>query len=213
MAFFKIEIMGRGASTYTSTITKEQFEFWSDIKTRSDEGEDDAEAIFELLHYGDQELDERVPEEARFGWENYREFGDMIQLEWAAYQAQCEIHITEVDSDSYGAKETKEIMVIKGDSIFDDEDLCETLYSDQDETYPMAIPGYIFYVHESERGTFFEGRVEDQTFDKSKLKFYVDDIDGNQYITAVEYAGVDVDNDGGDTSGKGQWFHFYHNEE
>lgn len=212
MAFYRIEIMGRGASTYTSRITKEQYDFWNDIKTRSDEGDEEAEQIFEMLHFGDQETDDRVPEEAKFGWEDYREFGEEIQMEWAAYQEQCEIRITEVDSTEYRANEIKEVMVIKGQDIFEDDDLCDILFSEQDETYPMAIPGYIFFMHESERGTFFDGRIEDKEFDKSKLKFYVDDIDGNNYITAVQYDGKDVDNDGGDTSGKGQWFHFFHNE-
>lgn len=213
MAFFKIEIMGRGASTYTSKITKEQFDFWSEIQRRDNDGDEEATEILELLHSGEQETDDRVPEEAKFGWENYREFGDMIQMEWAAFQEQSEIHITEVESDNYGAKHIKDIMVIKGSDIFEDEDLCNVLFTEQDETYPNQIPGYIFYVEESERGIFFEGRVEDSTFDKSKLEFYVDDIDGNDYITGVKYSGNDVSSDGGDTTGKGQWFYFLHNEE
>ena len=68
----------------------------------------------------------------------------------------------------------------------------------------------VFVATSSEKGTFFEGELELKTpFNPGKITLSYDEIDGNEIITKVMYDGNDVDNWGGDTSGKGSDFGFY----
>lgn len=69
----------------------------------------------------------------------------------------------------------------------------------------MKEPGTVVFVAtSSEKGTFFEGDLELKTpFNPGKISLCYDEIDGNEIITSVTYNGEDVDNWGGDTSGKG----------
>jgi len=68
----------------------------------------------------------------------------------------------------------------------------------------------VFLGVSSEKGTFFEGDIELKTpFNPGKLSLNYDEIDGNEIITGVTYDGVEVDNWGGDTSGKSTEFGFY----
>lgn len=68
----------------------------------------------------------------------------------------------------------------------------------------------VFIGTSSEKGTFFEGDIELKTpFNPGRIALKYDEIDGNEIITGVEYEGVEIDNCGGDTSGKGSEFGFY----
>lgn len=68
---------------------------------------------------------------------------------------------------------------------------------------------YVFYGMSAEKGTFFDGVVhlnDGTKFDPKKLKFYVQaQPNGDTVITEVEYAGETLDNNGGDTTGKGYY--------
>jgi hypothetical protein len=72
-------------------------------------------------------------------------------------------------------------------------------------------PGTVVFVGAShEKGTFYEGKIElTQPFDSTKLTIVYDEIDSNEIISMVTYDGVDIDNDGASTNGKGSDFGFY----
>ena len=63
----------------------------------------------------------------------------------------------------------------------------------------------------SEKGTFFEAVIETALpFDKNLLKFAIAEApNGEDLVYAVEYDGVELDNGGGDTNGKGYYAYFY----
>ena len=68
----------------------------------------------------------------------------------------------------------------------------------------------VFIGVSSEKGTFFEGDIELKSpFNPGKISLNYDEIDGNEIITGVTYDGNEIDNWGGDTSGKGTEFGFY----
>lgn len=68
----------------------------------------------------------------------------------------------------------------------------------------------VFVGVSSEKGTFFEGNLELKTpFNPGKIALCYDEIDGNEIITSVTYDEEDVDNWGGDTSGKSTDFGMY----
>jgi len=66
---------------------------------------------------------------------------------------------------------------------------------------------YIAQLYSSEKGCFFDGIIETVgEFDPKKLKFYTTEfLNGEDTITSIEYDGVEVDNNGGDTNGKGYY--------
>jgi hypothetical protein len=68
----------------------------------------------------------------------------------------------------------------------------------------------VFFGISNEKGTFFEAELPlTAPFDISKLELGYDEIDGNDIINRVVYNGEQIDNWGGDTSGKSSEFGFY----
>ena len=68
----------------------------------------------------------------------------------------------------------------------------------------------VFFGISNEKCTFFEAELPlIQPFDISKLELGYDEIDGNDIISSVKYNGEQIDNWGGDTSGKSSEFGFY----
>ena len=68
----------------------------------------------------------------------------------------------------------------------------------------------VFIGSSNEKGTFFEGEIPlTQPFDITKLTLCYDEIDGEELINRVEYDGVEIDNWGGNTSGKSSDFGMY----
>jgi hypothetical protein len=60
--------------------------------------------------------------------------------------------------------------------------------SKMDELYETNT----FYVEDNIKGIFFSIDVEDEeTFDISKLKINITDIEGQDYVTSIEYKGVE----------------------
>jgi len=62
-------------------------------------------------------------------------------------------------------------------------------------------------MYSSEKGCFFDGIVETVgEFDPKKLMIYTTEfLNGEDTITSIEYDGVEIDNSGGDTTGKGYY--------
>lgn len=75
----------------------------------------------------------------------------------------------------------------------------------------MKDPGTVVFLGtSSEKGTFFEGEINlTAPFDITKLSITYDEIDGNEVITSIQYNSEEVENYGGDTSGKSSDFGFY----
>lgn len=75
----------------------------------------------------------------------------------------------------------------------------------------MKEPGTVVFLGtSSEKGTFFEGKIDlTSPFNSEKLCIYYDDVDGNEVVTKIEYDGEEIENYGGDTTGKSSDFGFY----
>jgi len=68
----------------------------------------------------------------------------------------------------------------------------------------------VFIGVSSEKGTFYEADIElTAPFDITKLSLGYEDVDSNEIINQVTYEEINLDNYGGDTSGKGSDFGFY----
>jgi len=88
----------------------------------------------------------------------------------------------------------------------------EPEWSCNDEIWIDSQPqGTVVFIGvSSEKGTFFEADLDlKMPFDPQKLTLTYDEIDGNEIITSVSYNEEDLENYGGDTSGKSMDFGFY----
>jgi hypothetical protein len=163
---------------------------------------------------------ESVPPEAQFlhdtdednykrpWYESHTEFEHSYGVEWgSAY-----IVVDEVDSMEYSAGHVAS--VIEGENLQDMLiDLAENYL--EDATYEPVVMGcedeapegteYIAQLYSSEKGQFFDGVIETVgSFDIKKLKVYTTEyLNGEDTVTSIEYDGVEIDNNGGDTNGKG----------
>lgn len=121
-------------------------------------------------------------------------------------------HVYGVDSSAG----TLQIDDENGDTVYErrleDLDGCDVELCYNEEVWiDMAPKGTVVYFgYSSDKGTFFEGEIElTMPFDPEKLSLKISDFDGNDIISGVEYDGVEIDNWGGDTNGKGSDHAFY----
>jgi hypothetical protein len=90
------------------------------------------------------------------------------------------------------------------------DDSPELEYSDEAFIDDQPAGTVVFIGNSNEKGTFFEGEIElSAPFDITKLTLHIEDIDGSEIINRASYDGVDIDNWGGDTTGKSSDFGFY----
>jgi hypothetical protein len=140
-------------------------------------------------------------------YESHTEFEHSFGAEYMSSR----IDIDEVDSEAYDARNLGEVLA---ENIGD---LNDRLMEETDMEYEMVQMGvcddtpdgteYIAQLYSSEKGSFFDGLIETHgDFDIKKLKIITTEfLNGEDTITGVEYDGVEIDNSGGDTNGKGYY--------
>jgi hypothetical protein len=232
--YYHISIGGYGGETSYARITEAAYNYWNDQETSELEsymtGPEDyatedhpdlpAEANF-LFNAEDEYYQDwyEPPNELLHGW------GVDIDSSW--------ITIEERDSEEYNSKHLADIVdttdtpvYIKDNNIEKVDnphalDLDFLLYphghyeegDNEGEPKPLedgTVPEpYVFYGMSAEKGTFFDGVVhvnDGSKFDPTKLKIFVEaQPNGDTIISKVTYNGWTIDNNGGDTTGKGYY--------
>jgi len=226
--FYNIKLNGYGGESAYMSISKEAHDFWQpvceehgdyDLTTyMNSEGDEDEDLEFDNI--------ESVPPEAQFlhdkdednykrpWFESHTEFEHTMGVEWgSAY-----IVVDEVDSGDYNASTIAD--VIEGERL---QEMLSNLEEESNYELELAVMRcedeapkgveYIAQLYSSEKGTFFDGVIETVgEFDPKKLTVYtVEYMNGEDIVTSVEYDGVEVDNAGGDTNGKGYSAHVWKN--
>jgi len=216
--FYRIMLNGYGGESAYMSISKEAHDFWHPICEEHGDSDlveymnsdDDAEPEYEEI--------ESVPESAQFlhdkeddnykrpWYESHTEFEHSMGVELgSAY-----LVVEEVDSNEYSSNYIAD--VIEGENLSDmlnklekesnwELELTEMI---SDDEAPEGVE-YIAQLYSSEKGNFFDGVIETVgSFDVKKLKVYTTEyLNGEDTITGIEYDGVEIDNNGGDTNGKG----------
>ena len=216
--FYRIQLNGYGGESAYMTITKEAHDFWYPIC--EEHGDSDLVEYMNCDDLEECEFDEldTVPVEAQFlhdveddnykrpWYESHTEFEHSMGVELgSAY-----LVVEEVDSDEYMSNHIAD--VIEGENLQDmlneldeasDYEL-EPISMDCNDEAPEGTE-YIAQLYSSEKGNFFDGVIETVgEFDAKKLKVYTTEyMNGEDTVTSIEYDGVEVDNNGGDTNGKG----------
>jgi len=224
--YYRVSISGYGGESAYMSISKEAHDFWQPIC--EEHGDNDLVAYMASDDGEEPEYDEidSVPEEAQFlhdkdddnykrpWYESHTEFEHSYGVEWDS----CHILIEEVDSEEYNASVVAEVLDERINELND------RLGEESDYEIEMVQMGvcdetpegteYIAQLYSSEKGQFFDGIIETLgDFDVKKLTIVTTEfLNGEDTITSVEYDGVEVDNQGGDTNGKGYYASVWSNK-
>lgn len=197
---YRVEIRGYGGEYCLGSITKEQYEFWTDNQVMSIlKGHDSAEEAFTdyIINIDEHADDDSIPAEAKFEYpwhecdEVYHLMGANVHNAW--------ILIHEVLAD-------REIGILDEElSKFVENSNSEIEHHDFD--WP-ADAEYLLESISSEKGTFFQGEFETAApIDLNLLKIHTYEAwNEEEIIGDVEYAGEDIENEGAETNGKGYFF-------
>ena len=216
--FYRIQLNGYGGESAYMSISEKAHDFWEPICEEHGDydlsaymaSDDDDEPEFENV--------ENVPDEAQFlhdaddnnykrpWYESHTEFEHSYGVEWgSAY-----IVVDEVDSIEYSANHVAD--VIEGENL---QELLNTVEEESGWELELTSMGcsdevpegteFIAQMYSSEKGQFFDGVIETiGEFDIKKLKVYTTEyLNGEDTVTNIEYEGINIENDGGDTNGKG----------
>ena len=217
--FYRVRITGYGGEAAYINISKAAHDFWQ--KHTEEHGDGDFVNYMINDDPEDYEFDELeiVPEEADFLKAN----GEEYKYQW--YEADGEfchqmgvtygnayITVEEVSSADYNADIVSTVLEFEDVSALNnkvgEESDYEVEITDFGEPEEFDDQGdYVAQMYSSEKGSFFEGRLETiGEFDVKKLKFIINEYpNGDDIIDNIEYDGVEVENDGGDTNGKGYY--------
>jgi len=212
--YYRVYIYGWGGESAYMHISKEAHNFW--------EYQPQADLVHYMLNAEDDELDyddfeevDDIPLSAQFlrdadgqvcAWYDSRSefhhcFGGDLDS--------CRITVEEIAGDDLDADVTDEIVIGKciqewSQEIEDETDFNKTIWVADSCDEPDNLK-YIAQMNSSEKGCFVYGIIETTgDFDPTKLTVNTTEyLDGDNIIESVSYDGNDIDNDGGDTSGKG----------
>lgn len=224
--YYRIHITGYGGEAAYMSISKEAHDFWKPIC--EEHGDNDLVAYMASDDGEEPEYDEidSVPVEAQFlndpdddmrkrpWYESHTEF----EHSYGATYGSAWISVDEISSTEYNANIIAEVM-----ERVDISDLNSSLGEETEWEFELVEMGccdddpegveYIAQLYSSEKGSFFDGIIETVgDFDPKKLKIYTTEfLNGEDTITSVEYDGVEVDNQGGDTNGKGYYASVWQN--
>lgn len=187
---YKVLLWGYGGEYVMGTVERKVYDYFK--KHRID-----------LSDYAwDHNEDIEIPEDMRPFWPGSWHDCDDMGHAWGVDSNSGTLQIlNEKDEVIYEAST---------DSLSGDDNEPELHYRDEVWIDMKPAGTVVFIGTSSEKGTFFEGHLElDAPFDINKLSLSISEIDGNEVIAGVQYKEEDIDNWGGDTSGKSSDFGFY----
>lgn len=225
--YYRVLVQGYGGESAYMSISKAAHDYW---KSHTDiHGDSDLVTYLVSAEDGDYELDEidgDLPLEAQFLYDAdgdysspwYEAPGEFEHVSGASYDS-AYISVEEVNSSDYTATHVADVIDYMSVSELNDQveqetdgDIFIVDFNDADATPDDAK--YICQMLSSEKGAFFDGVIETVgEFDPKKLKVYATEfLNGEETITSIEYDGVELDNSGGDTNGKGYYASVWENK-
>ena len=195
---FRVFLSGYGGERVYGSLTQDQYEFWKDL----DEEDIIAHACWDPWEENDENpiFDDEDPRFLGYWHENDDLFHEIGVGEDTAY-----ITVEEYDGETYNSNNIStpldriswQDFQTKYNSTVDENDLEEVLENTQ----------YVFSGYSSEKGTFGDYSIvtNGADFDPNKLTFMLTSKPQEATLEAIEYDGVEIYNDGGDTTGKGYY--------
>ena len=187
---YRVELLGYGGEVVIGTVDPKAYEYFEENDLDLDE------------YVYDWENDMGVPEDMMpFNPGEWHDCDDIAHENGVEMFSSCVIRV----SDENG-NEVWEHGLDIGDL---DESGIEV--ECMDEQYVNWHTGkVVFYGQNFEKGLFYGADLElTAPFDPKKLKLFTNDIDGWEICNYVTYAGVDLDSDDYDTTGKSSTYEFF----
>lgn len=202
---YTIRIWGRTREIGVGTISKEQYEHWSD----SDHEDDLSDALNESYDYDENE----TPENARFN-HAYYEYQDVKSF-WGFDEDDTHMTITNSDNEEiYDGTLEDFIYQAHGDraSRWEASEEEEELYTEDLGT------GYFVMWTQGGKGSCIQTSIETEgkEFDPRKLSYKTWDVQGSSVVHRLMYDGYELEDEGMDShkdNWRGQWSEFsvHHN--
>ena len=220
--YYQIKLNGYGGEAAYININKQAYDFWKPIVEEYYDSDLVNYAVNDDPEDYDFEDIESVPPEADFltDEEGYKypwyEAPNEYVHQYGVEYGSAYIVVDEVDSNDYGASVVKEVVHESMQEYLDgimEANEYEFDLVESDEDYGEE-GDFTVQFYSSEKGCFFDGLIETHgEFDPKKLKVIITEYpNGEDVVTSVEYDGVEVDNNGGDTNGKGYSAHLWSNQ-
>lgn len=219
--YYRISINGYGGEAAYISISKEAYDFWKPIVDEHGDSDlvnyavndDPDDYDFENIESVPPEADFLTEEEYKYPWyEAPNEYVHQYGVEYGSSY----LNVVEVDSDEYMSNEVAD--VVEGESL---QEYLDEIMEANDYEFDLVEADedfgeegdYSLQFYSSEKGQFFDGIIETHgEFDPKKLKvIYTEYPNGEDIVTVVEYDGVEIDNNGGDTNGKGYYASLWSN--
>jgi hypothetical protein len=225
MKHYRFMLWGYGGEAAYLGLTKEQYEYWSDLRE-----EDEGVVIDYMVDPEEFLVENEIPEDMDFmkhtgewqgkeqTWYNpwYEAPNEFAHAWGGSVQGSLRIQVDEVQDDEYNSNMVKggyelQMHLEDHEEKYDSVEYGSLTEMGGDD--PVVEPDYVCQFWSAEKGTFFEGTISiDGDFDPSKLKFITEEYpNGDDVILDVQYDGESIDNMGGDTNGKGYSVHFWSN--
>lgn len=184
MATYTINIWGYGGELVVGSITEPQYNYWV-------EQEDALEVHAFWDPYEADETDEYpnpLTDDEDPRWLGYWHENDNIEhVNGAGID---NLHVEVLDEDGNTVWETDDVDIVDANKNLVDKDSLE--------------PGYYMFAYSAEKGTFYSGEFEADSFDPEKLTFNGSTIMNDTIVDSVHYNSEYIENEGGDTRGKSQ---------
>lgn len=211
--YYRISLNGYGGEAAYINLSKEAYKFWKPVVEEHGDSdlvnymvnEDPEDYDFDNIEVVPPEADFLTEEDYKYPW--YEAPNEYVHQYGVEYSSSY-LNVTEVDSDEYRSNEIENVVEGENlqeylDGIMEANDYeVDLVESDED----FGEEGdYVVQFYSSEKGQFFDGIITTYgDFDPKKLLVvFTEYPNGEDVVTSIEYDGVEVDNDGGDTNGKG----------
>lgn len=221
---YRIHLWGYGGESSYINLTKEAYNFWKPIVEEN--GDSD------LVHYmveaenGEFEFEEieTVPDEADFmkdadgDYRPWYESPNEFEHQYGVDFSSARLTIEEVENEEYNSSVID--TVVDGEELNVWTDAIQSEDNYETEIVEMGVSegedtqgDYICQFYSSEKGTFFDGIFTTiGPFDPKKIKFYTEEfLNGDDTVLSITYNGEEIENQGGDTNGKGYSAHLWSN--
>ena len=219
--YYRIHLWGYGGEAAYLKLTKEQYEFWKEKDeeeydtTMSYMVDESREEVTDVPPEMDFMSDPEDMEGSRYPW--YEAPGEFCH-QYGVEVGSARLTIDEIESEEYNSKSLK--TVVDGVELQDFLNKIDEEHNWELELVTMGVaegtdeqPDYVVQFYSAEKGTFFEGIfATTSSFNPEKLKVYTEEFpNGEDIVTSITYDGEDIENQGGDTNGKGYSAHLWSN--
>lgn len=210
--FIRITAWGYGAEMAWCPISEKCAEWWNETK------EDDISADEYMADAEEFRKKHDIPQEADFLWDSeYEQHSQWYESPneelhtHGVVTGNANITIEEVDSAEYNSKILNTICEnVNYEELYDEHEIDSTI----NDEYAVLPKGWYAQMISHEKGTFFDGilHLKGEQFDIKKLVIHEMELpNGECVIEKITYGEkeIEVDNQGGDTNGKGYSCYFY----